>query len=179
MFRHFLITFMYLILTISFQRPLCFGPLNTEHLLLKHHGWWESVIAIQRTFRFHFRLNRNDVVPGRKSILMRTEYFNTTASALKRKPPGLSSSVRTLENAVRQSVLRSPMRSTRKHASALGLLNRTVRIVHVEVEFILYEITIVRELQEPNWLNHRVYYNDIMHNAPTNADLFTRLLFAK
>ena len=78
----------------------------------------KSVIETQRAFRIHFGLNRNDAVPDRKSILLWTENFRATGSALKRKPPGRPRSVRTPENvqAVRQSVLKS--RSARKHASA-------------------------------------------------------------
>ncbi|CAI9738332.1 XP_033610977.1uncharacterized protein LOC117283012 [Octopus vulgaris] len=98
----------------------------------------ESVITTQRAFRIHFGLNRNDAVPGRKSILLWTERFRTTGSALKKNPPGRPRSIRTPENvqAVRQYILQSPNRSARKHASALGLSDRTLRrILHSDLNF--------------------------------------------
>ena len=98
----------------------------------------ESVITTQRAIRAHFMLRRNDAVPDRKSILLWVKNFRTTGSSSKRKPPGRPRSARTPENVqtVRQSVMQSPTRSARKHASILGLSDRTVRrILHTDLKF--------------------------------------------
>ncbi|KAF2893489.1 hypothetical protein ILUMI_12684 [Ignelater luminosus] len=73
-----------------------------------------------------------------------------TASATKRRT-GVPRPVRSPENieAVRASMLRSPRRSARKHASALRLSDRSVRrILRDDLHFHPYKMAIVQELSE-------------------------------
>ncbi|KAF0711882.1 DUF4817 domain-containing protein [Aphis craccivora] len=100
----------------------------------------ECVIATQRAFRTRFSLNPNESVPDRKTILNWLQNLRATGSAMSKKPVGRPKSVRTPENiaAVRTSIEQSPSRSARKHASALGISDRTVRrILHYYCNAIL------------------------------------------
>jgi transposase len=97
----------------------------------------ESVIATQRLVRTHFRLGRNATVPDRKTKLLWVAYFRATGSALKKQTPGRPRSVRSPQNvqAVRQAITQSPRRSDRKHAAAMGMLQRSVRrILHADLK---------------------------------------------
>ena len=98
----------------------------------------ECVTLTQQFFRIHFSLDRYDTVSDRKSMLLWVKIFRTTDSALKRKPTGRPRNVSTPENVqrVRQSVLQSPTRSSRKHAAALRLSDRSVqRTLHADLKF--------------------------------------------
>ncbi|GBL82575.1 hypothetical protein AVEN_263665-1 [Araneus ventricosus] len=87
----------------------------------------DSVITSQRLFRRHFGLDRNAKVPDKKTILLWVRNFLRTSSALKRKPPGRRRSVRTSQQVevVTAAVLRSPQRSARMHATAMGISDRS------------------------------------------------------
>ncbi|KAF2882132.1 hypothetical protein ILUMI_24054 [Ignelater luminosus] len=109
-----------------------------------------SVIATQRAFRNRFNLAPLAPVPDRKSIVTWVTTFRQTASATKRRT-GVPRPVRSPENieAVRASMLRSPRRSARKHASALRLSDRSVRrILRDDLHFHPYKMAIVQELSE-------------------------------
>jgi len=76
-----------------------------------------------------------------------------TGSATKRRT-GVPRPVRSPENidAVRASILRSPRRSARKHASTFDLADRSVRrILHDDLHFHPYKMAIVQELSERDW----------------------------
>ena len=78
-----------------------------------------SVITTQHAFQNHFNFAPLAPVPDRKSIVTWVTTFRQTASATRRKT-GVPRPIRSPENieAVRASMLRSPRRSARKHASA-------------------------------------------------------------
>jgi len=91
-----------------------------------------SVIATQRAFRNRFNVAPRDPVPDQKSIVTWVTTFRQTGSSTRRRI-GIPWPIRSSENieAVRASILQSPRRSARKHASALGLSDRSVRrILH-------------------------------------------------
>ncbi|KAF2894446.1 hypothetical protein ILUMI_11726 [Ignelater luminosus] len=103
-----------------------------------------SVIATQRAFRNRFNLAPLAPVPDCKSIVTWVTTFRQTASATKRRT-GVPRPVRSPENieAVRASMLRSPRRSARKHASALRLSDRSVRrILRDDLHFHPYKMAI-------------------------------------
>ena len=96
-----------------------------------------------------------DRVPDRKSILLWVENFTGTGSVSKKRR-GRPRTSRTPENieAVRRFVLQSPRRSARKHASALGISNRSVRrILHQDLHFHPYKMVVVQELTQQDWIN--------------------------
>jgi hypothetical protein len=102
----------------------------------------------ENAFRIRFSLNPNESVPDRKTILNWVQNLRTMGSAMLKKVVGRPKSMRTPENitAVRTSIEQSPSRSVRKHASALGISNRTVRrILHP------YKIMVTQELSLTDW----------------------------
>lgn len=107
-----------------------------------------SIIATQRAFRTRFNIAPRGRVPGRQSIVLWVNNFRETGD-LKKKKPGLPRTARSPQNIdmVRLSVLRSPQRSARKHAAAVGLSTRSVRrILHDELKFHPYKLAVVQEL---------------------------------
>ena len=74
-----------------------------------------------RNFKNYYQLS--DHVPTRKSVMQWVKIFSATGSALKRKPAVKLYSVRMPENiqAVKESVMKSPKRSTLTHALSLKL----------------------------------------------------------
>ncbi|XP_057675297.1 uncharacterized protein LOC130905701 isoform X2 [Corythoichthys intestinalis] len=113
-----------------------------------------SIVATQRAFRRHFNIAPRGRVPGRQSIVSWVNNFRETGD-VKKKKPGLPRTARTPQNidAVRQSVLRSPQRSARKHASALGLSARSVRrILHEDLKFHPYKLAMVQELNPRDFI---------------------------
>lgn len=136
----------------------------------------ESVTQTLRNFKTHFKLNRNDPGPNRKSVMVWVKNFRATGSALKRKPPGRSRSVRTPTNvlAVKESILQSPSRSARRHASALRLSDRTVRrILHLDLKFHPYKMMVVQELHEHDYQTRVSCCEDILRNVAASAVLIT------
>ena len=97
-----------------------------------------SLVATQRAFRARFEIPPHRLVPGRNSILSWVIAFRECGSVAKPRN-GCQRTNRTLENVerVRQSVVRSPGRSARKHAAAMGLSDTTVRrIFHEHLHFL-------------------------------------------
>jgi len=86
----------------------------------------QSYITTIREFRAKFNLNPRDPVPLRNTVKLWIQNFRETASAIKKKPPGLPRMVRTAENEKRvcDALLRSPRRSAGKHAQAMGMSRR-------------------------------------------------------
>ncbi|PNF43879.1 hypothetical protein B7P43_G02806 [Cryptotermes secundus] len=106
-----------------------------------------SYVAVQRAFRTHFGIKPRGPVTDRKSIVLWVENFRTTGSVVK-KSSGRQRTVTTPENveAVRQSILRSPRRSARKHAVALDISNRSMRrILHAHLHFHPYKMVVSDE----------------------------------
>ena len=80
--------------------------------------------------------------------------------------------IRSPENieAVRASMLRSPRRSARKHASALGLTDRSVsRILHEDLHFHPYKMAIVQELYERDFNSWRNACEVLLEVVPEDA----------
>lgn len=133
-----------------------------------------SVIAVQRAFRNRFNVAPAGRVPDRKCIVSWVTMFRETGSVMPRKPrvPRL---IRTPENieAVRASVLRSPRRSARRHASALRLSDRSVRrILHDDLHYHPYKLAIVQELSERNFNSRRNACEALLENVPEDAIVF-------
>ena len=132
----------------------------------------ESVIATQRAFRRHFSLGRRAPVPDRKMILLWVLNMRATGSALKRKPPGRPRSVRMPENVqmVRASIEQSPRHSARKHATALGISDRSVRrMLHQELGMHPYKMMLAQELSERDWETHRTLCQEVQQHIPRAA----------
>lgn len=133
-----------------------------------------SVIATQRAFRNRFNLAPLAPVPDRKSIVTWVTTFRQTASATKRRT-GVPRPVRSPENieAVRASMLRSPRRSARKHASALGLSDRSVRrILRDDLHFHPYKMAIVQELSERDFNSRMNACELLLDVVPEGAIVF-------
>jgi len=54
----------------------------------------DSVTAVQRLFRVHFKHGRRDTVPGRNMILRWIHSLRTTGNIVNKKPPGPNKTVR-------------------------------------------------------------------------------------
>ena len=70
-------------------------------------------------------------------------------------------------------MLRSPRRSARKHASALGLSDRSVRkILHQDLHFHPYKMAIVQELYERDFNSQRNAREVLLEVIPEDAIVF-------
>ncbi|GFY40606.1 DUF4817 domain-containing protein [Trichonephila inaurata madagascariensis] len=78
-----------------------------------------------------FKLGRHDPVPDRKTIHVWVENFRAIRTAMKQKPLGSPRAVTTPENVAheRASIGLSLKRSALKHATALGLPNRSLTVM--------------------------------------------------
>jgi len=113
-------------------------------------------------------------VPDRKSIVTWVTTFRQTANATRRRT-GVPRPIRSPENieAVKASMLRSPRRSARKHASALGLSNRSVRrILHNDLHFHPYKMAIVHELSERDFNSRMNACEVLLEVVPEDAIVF-------
>jgi hypothetical protein len=114
----------------------------------------KSIIAVHCRFHTQFNVECHGNIPHRNTILKWVEAFRATGSVMKRKPPGLPTTVRTPENIerVRVAVLRSLRRSARRQASALWMSDQPVRrILHKHLKFHPYKIMIVQLLLPGNF----------------------------
>jgi len=106
-----------------------------------------SVIANQLAFWNRFNVAPRDPVPDRNSIVTWVTTFRQTGSTTRRRT-GVPRPSENIES-VWASILQSPRRSARKHASALGLCNSSVRrLFHDDLHCYPYKIAIVPELSE-------------------------------
>ncbi|QQP51582.1 Transposable element Tc3 transposase [Caligus rogercresseyi] len=134
----------------------------------------QSVIATQRSFRTHFNVAPRGPVPDRKSIIARVKTFRETGSTTQ-QIIRIARRVRTPENieAVRTSILQSPQRSVRKHASALALSARSVRRnFHEDLNFHPYKITIVQELSVADFTARRNACEALLENIAEDAIVY-------
>ncbi|PNF39164.1 hypothetical protein B7P43_G01359 [Cryptotermes secundus] len=75
--------------------------------------------------------------------------------------------------AVRQSILRSPRCSARKHAVALDISNRSMRrILHEHLHFHPYKMGVVQELSPRDFQNRITVCETLLENLPPNALAF-------
>uniref|UniRef100_A0A8D8V4I6 DUF4817 domain-containing protein n=1 Tax=Cacopsylla melanoneura TaxID=428564 RepID=A0A8D8V4I6_9HEMI len=131
----------------------------------------ETVIIVQRKYRVHFHISAHGKVPSSKAFRMWVKNFRETGSALKKKPGASVRSVRTSENneSLRQAIQRSPRRSARQHAQALGLSRTSLtRILH-ELNFHPYKIAVVQMLKPQDIMGRILFCNtmkEILDNDP-------------
>lgn len=133
-----------------------------------------SIVVAQRAFRAHFNIPARSPVPGRQSIVSWVDTFRRTGNVQRRRI-GLPRPVRTPQNieAVRQSVLRSPRRSARKHAAALRISDRSVRrILHDDLHFHPYKLAVVQELTERDFVARQNACEALLENLPDDALVF-------
>lgn len=133
-----------------------------------------SIIATQRAFRIRFNIRPAGAVPGRQSIVTWVDTFRASGSVMKSGSGGRRT-VSTPENVerVRQSFLRSPRRSARKHAAALGISDRSVRrILHCELNFHPYKMAVTQELSERDFIARRNACEALHENLPHDALVF-------
>lgn len=132
-----------------------------------------SIISTQRAFRTRFNIVPGGRVPGRQSIVSWVKTFRESGNVTKSRPARRR--VRTEENIerVRVSVLRSPRRSARKHALALGISDRTVRrILHQDLQFHPYKLALVQKLHEPDFGARQNACEALHENLPDDAVVF-------
>lgn len=102
----------------------------------------KSVIATQCAYRRHFNVAPLGRVPDRKLILYWVKSFWNTGNVTRRRNK-VPQPVRSRENveAVRATMLRFPRCSARKHASALGISDRSLwRFLHSNLHLFLYKL---------------------------------------
>ena len=120
----------------------------------------DSVVTVQRFFCWQFNVVCDGAIPDRNTILRWVESFHTNGSVMKRTSTGHLRMAQTPENdkSVRMSVIESPRRSTRRHASILGLSRRSLqRILHGELNFHPYKIMIVQRLLPSDSVQCRLF----------------------
>ena len=134
----------------------------------------QSVIATQRAFRNRFNITPRGPVPDWKSIVTWVSTFRQTRSTTRRRT-GVPRPIRPRKNieAVRASVLQSPRRSAPKHASALGLSDRSVRrILRDDLHFHPYKMTIVQELSVRYFTSRRNACEALLGKVPEDAIVY-------
>ena len=117
----------------------------------------KSVIAALRNFRRHFEMKPYEAAPCRKTVTRWVTKFRNEGTLL-RTPRVSPRKVRTPENieAVKRSVQRSPFRSARKHALALGISEPSLRkILHNDLGFHPYKVAVAQELLPRDYENRR------------------------
>ena len=135
----------------------------------------KSVIVALRKFRQHFKMKTFDTVPNRKTVIRWVTKFRTEGTLTKSKRVS-PRKVRTPENieVVKQSVQRSPFRSARKHALALGISEPTVRkILHEDLGFHPFKIAIAQELLPRDYENRRYCCNQMLAKIAEDDVLIT------
>ena len=148
--------------------------MSSAHLPSKRTFRKVTIVAVQRAVRTRYQIPPRDRVPDRKSILLWVENFRGTGSVSKKRR-GRPRTSRTPGNieAVRRSVLQSPRRSARKHASALGISNRSVRrILHQDRHFHIYKMVVVQELTQQDWINRTEACQRLIERLPDDAVVF-------
>lgn len=135
-----------------------------------------SVIATQRAFRLHFNVPRAENVPQGNAIRRWARALESTGSTAIPRTTGRPPTVRTPENVnrVRVAIQRSPRRSARKHAVALGMSNRSLRrILHEDLSFHPYKIMTVQELMPPDHLNRVNRCQEMLNLIPATSTFFS------
>lgn len=108
---------------------------------------FSSIIQTQRLFRLHFNVRD---VPARTVISYWVRKWRNHGSVERRKSTGRIRSACNPENEerVRQSILRSPNRSVRRHAAALNLSATSTRRMLHKMKFHPYKIAVVQKLTD-------------------------------
>lgn len=109
-----------------------------------------------RALRIRYEIPPRNTVPHLKYHSLWMNHFRAYSSVFQKRD-GAQRTVRSPENIdrVRRSILQSPKRFVRKHASSsLALSNRTVhRILHENLPFRPYKMVITYELSQQDWWN--------------------------
>ena len=133
-----------------------------------------SITAVQREFRRRFNIHRNEVVPTRNAIKRWVRALRTRGNVLDMKPVGAPRTVRTTENLerVQQAVQRSPNRSARKHATELGISDRSLRrILHKDLHLHPYKLAVVQQLKEGDCEQRLQFARQMLEIFQANDDL--------
>lgn len=136
----------------------------------------KSVIATQRAFRRQFNIPRNNAVPNANTIRTWARQLEETGSTLRRRTHGRRRTVRTPENVelVRAAFVQSPRRSSRKHAVALGMSDRSLRrILHFDLQFHPYKIMMAQELTVADYAKRRELCEQMLARIPPAAVFFS------
>ena len=107
-----------------------------------------SIVQAQRDFKSYFKVKRS---PSAREIRNYVKKFRETASAQPSTSSGRRRSVRTPENieAVRDAVLKSPTRSTRKLSQALDIKRTSLmRILKGDLKLYPYKIQVCQKLKQ-------------------------------
>lgn len=135
-----------------------------------------SVIVTQRLFRRHFLIPRNDPVPSANTIRAWVRQLEESGSTLRAEKHGRRRSVRTPQNVqlVRAAVERSPRRSARRHAVALGMSDRSLRrILKLDLQFHPYKIMMAQELKVADYENRMSLCRQMLNEIRPAAVLFS------
>lgn len=137
----------------------------------------DSLVQALREFRRHFNLPPRARVPTKHAIRTWVENFEQTGSVKKRKSSGRPRSARTPENveAVQTAMTRSPHRSVRKVAAAVGVSRRSVQRILHELKFHPYKLQLVQELKPNDHLVRRQFCETVMNKINENADFIENL----
>ncbi|PNF23302.1 hypothetical protein B7P43_G17108 [Cryptotermes secundus] len=128
---------------------------------------------MQQAFPAHFNISARARVPGWQSIVTWANTFRRTGSVEKRRSG--ERPIRSPQNmeAVRQSFLRSPRHSARKHAAALGMSDCSVRrILHDDLHFHPYKLAVVQELTERDFAARQHACEVFLETLPDDALVF-------
>ena len=101
------------------------------YFLLKIYSHSESIVTVQRHFRQKFHVALRDAISDRNTTQIWVQPYRITGCVMKRKPPGLSCSVRTLKviDTVRKAIPASPRSSARRQALAFGMSCRSLHSI--------------------------------------------------
>lgn len=154
---------------------------NVQHRVFTYDSFVrnnESIITVQREFRRHFNLARNENVPTRNTILRWVKSFRSVGTVMNKRPPGAHRTVRTPQNVerVRQAILRSPNRSARRHSSELNISDRSVRrILHKDLGFHPYKMAMVQQLNPGDYVKRLNFAREMeaIFDQNENIILFT------
>lgn len=133
-----------------------------------------SVITVQRNFRRQFEVDP----PDKNSIKRWHTQLMETGCLCKGKSTGRPSHSEETVDRVRQSFLRSPMKSVRKASRELALPRSTVwDVLHKRLKFKAYKLTLVQALTE-NDKQLRTVFSVNMLEFLENDDFGDRIVFS-
>ncbi|PNF41102.1 hypothetical protein B7P43_G06235, partial [Cryptotermes secundus] len=126
-------------------------------------------VKTQRIFCKHFNIARHGIAPCRNTIQLWAENFRTSASVLKKKPPGSVCTVRPPQSTGCETVF--IRRSDRRHSVDVGISDRSVRrILHEDLNFHPYKMVEVQELSIM-WLQQDGATCPYSHDIPLRDEL--------
>lgn len=133
-----------------------------------------SIVRVQRAFRSEFRIAPCGRVPNRNRILAWVKAFRDTGNVswIRRGPRRTVSTPENIER-VRAAVERSPRRSLRKHAGALGISRRSLqRIVKGHLHLHPYKMVVAQELKPLDYEERQRSSENILAALPPDSVVF-------